>query len=1071
MSVIYLCTGLFAVLFILMYYSSIIPAISKIPSASKIPVSAVSAQHKKNLYLFVLLIIAALALRFGVAYSVDGHTTDISCFKGWATMAYEGGLQNFYASETFTDYPPGYMYVLWLIGAVKSVFNIARESAVYTALIKSPAIICDILTGIFIYKLLEKRTNSVLAANLSFLYLINPAVVVNSSAWGQVDSVFTLFVVLFIYCVCEKKILPACIFYTVGFIIKPQTIIFTPVLLLFLYKALFAEKDDGAKNLKQFALSVGVCAMILILLILPFTRNFDFRPVIEQYISTLASYPYASVNAFNMFALFGGIWRDANEPFLLLSYSVWSYIFIIGIVLSCVYIYIKQKGETNMFLLGAFIITAMFTLAAKMHERYVFPALALLICAFAYQKDKRILLSFCMLSIGQFLNTAAMLYENIERGSTAPPDGAFVPIVCLINIATFIYLAYITFGSKAHAASETTADIKPNSFSKNKKPAVSKPRKAFSIMRSADKAKLTRADAIIMIAVTLVYSAVAFVNLGDMKAPYTKWDSMYEGDGFYAEFSPAVQIDSIRWFTGSYEERNVSVTITDENGLQSSDTISLGSVFCWHDYAVNASVSSVKVETTQYDTSIMEIAFISGGEKLNPTSLTPIGNDCGTDALMDEQDAVVPYFSYMNGTYFDEIYHARTAYEFINGLTPYENTHPPLGKLFIALGVLIFGMNPFGWRIIGTLFGIAMLPCIYLFAKKMFKSTPVSFAVIVLFASDFMHFTQTRIATIDVYITFFIILMYYFMYDYTKKSFYDTPFKKTLIPLALSGLCMGLGIASKWTGIYAGLGLAVIFFITLGRRIYEYKKVMSDRNSPKELICAVAPCKKYCTLTLLWCIVFFIIMPALIYVLSYIPYLRAPGMEGFKSIIDNQTSMFSYHSRLTDSHPFSSFWYEWPIIARPIWYYSADVSDTVKMSISSFGNPFVWWLGIGAFVWCIYKFLRCSSKTALFLIIGYLAQYLPWVGVTRVVFIYHYFTCVPFVVLMLGYVVNDIFAKNPYKGLTLHENGAAVGVFAYCALCVLAFAAFYPVLSGFAADVSYLTSLQWFDSWIFTAGA
>ena len=105
------------------------------------------------------------------------------------------------------------------------------------------------------------------------------------------------------------------------------------------------------------------------------------------------------------------------------------------------------------------------------------------------------------------------------------------------------------------------------------------------------------------------------------------------------------------------------------------------------------------------------------------------------------------------------------------------------------------------------------------------------------------------------------------------------------------------------------------------------------------------------------------------------------------------------------------------------------------------------------------------------MIIGYLAQYLPWVGVTRVVFIYHYFTCVPFVVLMLGYVINDIFAKNPYKGLTLHENGAAVGVFAYCALCVLAFAAFYPVLSGFASDVSYLTSLQWFDSWIFTAGA
>ena len=52
-----------------------------------------------------------------------------------------------------------------------------------------------------------------------------------------------------------------------------------------------------------------------------------------------------------------------------------------------------------------------------------------------------------------------------------------------------------------------------------------------------------------------------------------------------------------------------------------------------------------------------------------------------------------------DGDVFDEIYHARTAYEHILGMKPYENSHPPLGKLFISLGILAFGMNPFGWRI------------------------------------------------------------------------------------------------------------------------------------------------------------------------------------------------------------------------------------------------------------------------------------------------------------------------------------------------------------------------------------
>ena len=79
----------------------------------------------------------------------------------------------------------------------------------------------------------------------------------------------------------------------------------------------------------------------------------------------------------------------------------------------------------------------------------------------------------------------------------------------------------------------------------------------------------------------------------------------------------------------------------------------------------------------------------------------------GGDALFDEQSEVPDTISQLNSMYFDEIYHARTAYEFLHGLPTYENTHPPLGKIFIALGVAIFGMNPFGWRIMGTLFGIA----------------------------------------------------------------------------------------------------------------------------------------------------------------------------------------------------------------------------------------------------------------------------------------------------------------------------------------------------------------------------
>ena len=170
--------------------------------------------------------------------------------------------------------------------------------------------------------------------------------------------------------------------------------------------------------------------------------------------------------------------------------------------------------------------------------------------------------------------------------------------------------------------------------------------------------------------------------------------------------------------------------------------------------------------------------------------------------------ATVPYTpTYMNGTYFDEIYHARTAYEHLHQIEPYESTHPPLGKILISIGIYVFGLNPFGWSIIGTLFGVGMIPIMYVFAKRMFGRSEYALIAAFLLTFDFMHFAQTRIATIDVYGVFFIMLMFYFMYRYTTLSFYREKLWTTLIPLGLSGLFFGIGAASKWIVIYGGAGL------------------------------------------------------------------------------------------------------------------------------------------------------------------------------------------------------------------------------------------------------------------------
>lgn len=528
------------------------------------------------------------------------------------------------------------------------------------------------------------------------------------------------------------------------------------------------------------------------------------------------------------------------------------------------------------------------------------------------------------------------------------------------------------------------------------------------------------------------------------------------------------QVGKLWFYDGPKElnksDRRLNVTAVDSAGnVTFSKSMTEGSVFRWETKDINAAASSIILSTSANELYLNEIQLKDNdGNAIYPKDIT--GD--GALELTDEQELVPERETFRNSTYFDEIYHARTAYEHLHHMPVYEWTHPPLGKIIISIGIALFGMNPFGWRIAGTVFGIFMIPIIYIFAKKLLKKQWLAIVTCILFTFDFMHFAQTRIATIDVYVTFFIMLMYLFMFKYYTMSFNDTPVKKTLLPLALCGTSMGLGIASKWTGIYAGAGLAVIFFYTLFVRWREYKYALLNPNGETDGIKhkdVIDNFRNNIGITLGWCVIFFVIVPAIIYGLSYIPYLLVPDSQGLKTIIDNQHSMLTYHGKtvLGSTHPYSSRWYEWIIMKRPIWYYSGTVSDGVKEGISAFGNPLVWWLGIPAFFWLIYNAIMKKDKKCVFLIIAYLTQLVPWIPIERLTFIYHYFPCVPFITLMIGYSIKLLYDEAKNKKAVMY------GAFVYAGLVIVLFIMFYPVLSGHPCSTWYADHfLKWFDSWV-----
>ena len=440
-------------------------------------------------------------------------------------------------------------------------------------------------------------------------------------------------------------------------------------------------------------------------------------------------------------------------------------------------------------------------------------------------------------------------------------------------------------------------------------------------------------------------------------------------------------------------------------------------------------------------------------------------------ALLTDDYAIIPESQdYRNSTYFDEIYHARTAYELLHGLRIYETTHPPLGKLIIAAGIALFGMTPFGWRFSGALFGALMVPLFYLMGRRIFRRRPALCASVV-FLFDFMRFAQTRISTIDTYCVFFTLLMYWFMLLFLCEPFDGKPVRQ-LLPLALCGVSFGLGAASKWQCLYAAFGLVLLYavhVISEGVRMCRAGR----RDAYLRRLAAVLGVSVLC----------FVVIAAGIYYLSYVPYAKANGETlTLKYVIDRQKGMYDYHSKLTATHPYQSVWYQWVLDLRPILYYRKYPATGLRSLIAAWLSPVAAWGGLAALVCedvlsirARYGELSAAPEQAErnraarrrfgFLTAGYLSMLVPWLGITRCAFAYHYFPCLIFLCLALAAVFERWEDKQPGGRGGKKRSSFRWWPEVFAAVSALLFALFYPALSGVTAPDWWFSLLRWIPSW------
>ena len=210
------------------------------------------------------------------------------------------------------------------------------------------------------------------------------------------------------------------------------------------------------------------------------------------------------------------------------------------------------------------------------------------------------------------------------------------------------------------------------------------------------------------------------------------------------------------------------------------------------------------------------------------------------------------------------------------------------------------------------------------------------------------------------------------------------------------------------------------------------------------------------------------LLPAAVYYLSYWPYgtsggMCAPGMlftkEYAELVLRNQSYMFRYHSGMTATHPYSSVWWQWMLDIRPILYYLQYPEEGIHISFGAWVNPALCWGGLLAMLAMAFLAVFRRDRRALFLLIAYLAQLLPWVFVTRVVFEYHYFPSTVFLLLAAGYLMRALELRSPYWKRA---------VYSFTAVSAALFLLFYPALRGLPVSGWFGRSfLKWMPTWPF----
>jgi Gpi18-like mannosyltransferase len=875
-----------------------------------------------------LLVLAALAaVKLAVMPFFPGFGPDVGDYQAWASQISTFGPAHTYEQGFFLDYPPGYLYALWVVGFIGHLVHASGN--VYRVIIESPAIVADFAMALLMYAFVRRGSRTAMAVAATLMVALNPALLFDTVVWGQSDSVMTFVMLLSIGAILSRQYEIAWGLAAIAVLVKPQGLMMLPVLGVWtMLEADFATWIRSGAALIAVAI-VGIA---------PFQIGREWNWIIKLYTSTAAYYHETSVNAFNLMALIGGLRQSDSGTVAGVSYYALGMSLLVPLYGFIAWILWRGRTPTRLLFASFLAIFGFFMVAPRMHERYLYPAIVLAV-PLALEAPE-MLAVFVVISITGLINLAYILHTLNTVVFLDARDGLAMA-TSMLNLGALAMAVY--YGATRLQGASGAA------------------------------------------------TAVA---------------------AFFARFAtPRRQVE---------------------------------------DYVEEPAVAPAWIAA---DTIIISVLLIAAAI----TRFWHLGHPA--EIVFDEVHFVAQGRHYLHGESF---------------LDP----HPPLAKLVIAAGILLFGDHPWSWRVGNATLGTAIVGITYLLGRRMSGSRLVGALAGAIILCDGMYLVDSHYAVIDIVYLTCAALAYLLFFRFAQTP--EPGARRRLLPWI--GLVLGLCLASKF---YIP---AITFLLVMGFILYVLAKdrpaaaptesKANKRQSPAPtainsfdwtwteivftaLICIVLGLLLFLfgeTSGRAFLIVFAVLavrgaeifwrnrsssMPSLASVLepmsvgavllvgsvAAIAYLAVFFPHYWLGWWGGISDLFSYYKDIvwyeksvsSATHPYSSPWWSWPLMLRPIAYWQNFPKTGDVQTVWGGGNPVLWWGALTAITITTVQAFERPSLTRSFLVIGYLSYLLIWAWIGRTLFLYHYMASVYFGYLALAILLAECFKERaePWEHLAL----------------------------------------------------